>query len=75
MSSFGSCRIVALGLVAWTTAAFAPASRAQFLTLDKKTAPAPEFQGVTQWINSEPLTMSGASRQGRPGPLLDERML
>ena len=50
--------VVRFGLIVCTTAASAPASRAQFLKPDKKTAPAPEFREVTQWINSEPLTMA-----------------
>ncbi len=49
--------LVLLGLIVWFVAAFAGASRAQFLE-PGKTAPAPEFQGVTQWVNSDPLTMS-----------------
>jgi peroxiredoxin len=52
-----SRRLLTLGLTVWFTAAFAGASRAQFLK-PGKTAQAPEFQGVTQWINSEPLTIS-----------------
>ena len=51
-------RIVLLGLTAWVAAAFAGASRAQLLK-PGKTAPAPEFRGVTRWVNSHPLTMSG----------------
>ena len=50
-------RIVTLGLVAWIAAAGAGSSWAQFLK-PGQTAKAPEFRGVTQWINSEPLTMS-----------------
>jgi len=49
--------IVVLGLTVWATAGFAATSRAQFLK-PGETAPAPEFRGVTQWINSEPLTMA-----------------
>ncbi len=45
----GLSLVVALG--------FASASRAQLLKA-RKTAPAPEFQDVTRWINSEPLTMA-----------------
>src|SRR5579864_509934 len=56
-SSRFSRRVVALGLSVWFTAAAAASSRAQFLK-PGKTAPAPEFQGVTQWINSDPLAMS-----------------
>ena len=49
--------IVALGLAAWTAAAGGGPSSAQFLK-PGQTARAPEFRGVTQWINSEPLTMA-----------------
>jgi len=52
-----SRRIVPLGLTAWIAAAFAGASQAQFLKTGK-TAPAPEFRGVTRWVNSHPPTMS-----------------
>ena len=49
--------IVVLGLAASLAAGVAAASRAQFLK-PGETAPAPEFRGVTRWINSEPLTMA-----------------
>ncbi len=49
--------LVVLGLTLWIGFAFAEGSRAQFLE-PGKTAPAPEFQGVTRWFNSHPLTMS-----------------
>src|SRR5258708_7125321 len=49
--------IVMLGLTAWMTAAFAGSSQAQFLK-PGETAPAPELKGVTEWINSDPLTMA-----------------
>jgi peroxiredoxin len=49
--------IVPLGLTVWAVIGLAATSRAQFLE-PGKTAPAPEFRGVTQWINSEPLTMA-----------------
>ena len=49
--------IVVLGLTVWIAVGFATTSRAQFLP-PGQTAPAPEFRGVTQWINSEPLTMA-----------------
>ena len=52
-----SRRLVALGLSVWLAVTFAEVSRAQLLK-PGKTAPAPEFRGVTQWINSDPLTMS-----------------
>jgi peroxiredoxin len=59
MSKFRfSRRIFPLGLAAWVAAACAGALRAQLLG-PGKTAPAPEFRGVTRWINSEPLSMSG----------------
>jgi peroxiredoxin len=47
---------VALGLAACIAAGVVGASRAQFLK-PGQTAPAPEFRGVTQWVNSKPLTM------------------
>ena len=50
-------RIVVLVLMAWIAAAFDGSSQAQFLK-PGETAPAPEFKGVTEWINSDPLTMS-----------------
>jgi peroxiredoxin len=49
--------IVVLALAAWVAVGLAAASRAQLLK-PGKTAPVPEFRGVTRWINSEPLTMS-----------------
>src|SRR5258708_19842948 len=45
--------VAAFGVVA----CLAAASRAQFLA-PGKTAPAPEFRGVTEWVNSEPLSMA-----------------
>ena len=58
MSSFCfSLRIAVLGLAVWISVAFAGVARAQFLK-PGETAPAPEFRGVTQWINSDPLTMA-----------------
>jgi peroxiredoxin len=50
--------IVSLGLTAWIAAAVSGTSPAQFLK-PGQTAQAPEFRGVTQWINSDPLTMAG----------------
>jgi hypothetical protein len=59
MSAFRIARsIIVLGLTAWVAVGFATASRSQFLE-PGKTAPAPEFRGVTQWVNSESLTMAG----------------
>jgi hypothetical protein len=52
-----SRRLLTLGLTVWIAVAFAETSRAQLLK-PGQTAPAPEFRSVTQWINSEPLTMS-----------------
>ena len=52
-----SRRVVVLGLTIWIVSMFAGVSRAQFLK-PGKTARAPEFRGVTQWINSDPLTIS-----------------
>jgi peroxiredoxin len=52
-------RIVVLGLSLWITASLAFACRAQYLKNPGETPQAPEFRGVTQWINSEPLSMSG----------------
>jgi peroxiredoxin len=58
MSGFRVSRsTVVLGLTAWVAVGLATALRAQFLG-PGKTAPAPEFRGVTQWVNSEPLTMA-----------------
>ncbi len=56
-SSPRSRRIVVLGLAAWIAAGYTQESRAQFLK-SKKTAPAPEFRDVTEWINSDPLSMA-----------------
>ena len=52
-----SRHIVVLGLTASIVLGSAAASRAQFLK-PGKTAPAPEFRGVTEWVNSDPLTMA-----------------
>lgn len=52
-------RHATLGVLALTlvlSATLAGEARAQFLK-SRDTAPAPEFRGVTQWVNSEPLTM------------------
>ena len=58
MSRFRVSRpIVVVGLTVWVAVGFATTSRSQFLA-PGKTASAPEFQGVTQWINSDPLTMA-----------------
>ncbi len=54
MSRFRGSRMI-IGLV--LTAGFAAAAQAQLLK-PGKTAPAPEFRGITQWINSEPLTLA-----------------
>lgn len=51
------CSIVLLGLIVWATAGSVATSRAQLLK-PGMTAPAPEFRGVTQWVNSDPLTMA-----------------
>ena len=55
--SRSSRRVVVLGLTVWFASVLAGVSRAQFLE-PGKTAPAPEFRGVTQWVNSDPLTMT-----------------
>ncbi len=52
-----SRRIAALGMTVWIGVGFAGASKAQILK-PGETAPAPEFRGVTEWINSDPLSMS-----------------
>jgi peroxiredoxin len=52
-----SRRIVVLGLTAWIAFDFSTASRAQFLK-PGQTAPAPEFRGVNELVNSDPLTMA-----------------
>jgi peroxiredoxin len=58
MPSFRFSRaIVMLGLTASIAVGFATAARAQYLK-SRKTAPAPEFRGVTQWVNSDPLTIA-----------------
>jgi thiol-disulfide isomerase/thioredoxin len=49
--------LAAFGLVLCLTAGSTALSRAQFLA-PGKTAPAPEFRGVTEWVNSEPLSMA-----------------
>ncbi len=45
-----------LGLTLSVANLCVPEARAQFLKT-RASAPAPEFQGVTKWINSEPLTL------------------
>ncbi len=50
-------RITTLGLAIGISGAFAGASYGQFLK-PGETAPAPEFRDVTEWINSDPLTMA-----------------
>ena len=57
LSLYVSRRFAVFGLSVWIMVAFAGVSRAQFLR-PGETAPAPEFRGVTEWINSDPLTMS-----------------
>ena len=52
-----SRRITTLGLAIGISGAFAGASYAQFLK-PGETAPAPEFRDVTEWINSDPLSMA-----------------
>ena len=51
-----STPIVVLALAAMLAVGLTTTSRAQLLK-SSKTAPAPELRNVTQWINSEPLTM------------------
>jgi peroxiredoxin len=51
-----SASIAVLALAATLATGLAATSRAQLLK-SSKTAPAPELRNVTQWINSEPLTM------------------
>ena len=53
-TSRSSRRVVVLGLTMWIVSVLAGVSRAQFLK-PGKTAPAPEFRGVTRWVNSHPL--------------------
>jgi peroxiredoxin len=50
-------RNAVLAMTVWIVLAFTGVSQAQFLK-PGKTAPAPEFRGVTEWINSDPLTMA-----------------
>ena len=49
-------RNAVLAMTMWIALAFTGVSQAQFLK-PGETAPAPEFRGVTEWINSDPLTM------------------
>lgn len=57
MSRFHEPRLVVLFLAFAVTMTVPVTSRGQYLK-SRKTAPAPEFRGVTRWINSDPLTMS-----------------
>ena len=50
-------RNAVLAMTVWIALAFIGVSQAQFLK-PGQTAPAPEFRGVTEWINSGPLTMA-----------------
>lgn len=50
-------RLVVLFLAVSIATAVAGTSWGQYLK-SRKSAPAPEFRGVTQWINSDPLTMA-----------------
>ena len=47
------------------------ASRPRATTSLHDYGPAPELTGLTNWINSKPLTLKQAARQGRPDRLLD----
>ena len=51
-----STPIIVLALTSMLATNWAATSRVQLLK-SSKTAPAPELRNVTQWINSEPLTM------------------
>ena len=58
MPKFCFSRPIALfGLTVWTAFTFAGVCRAQFLK-PGETAKAPELRGVTQWINSDALSMA-----------------
>jgi peroxiredoxin len=58
MSRFSLSRLLAVfGFTLVVAVGFALESRSQALK-SHNGIPAPEFQGVTQWINSEPLTMA-----------------
>jgi peroxiredoxin len=50
-------RNAVLAMTVWLVLAFTGVSQAQFLK-PGETAPAPEFRGVREWINSDPLTMA-----------------
>jgi thiol-disulfide isomerase/thioredoxin len=54
---FVARRFAVLGVALSISVAFAGVAGAQFLK-SGETAPAPEFRGVTEWINSDPLTMA-----------------
>ena len=69
-----SAAIIVLALAAMLAVGLTTTSWGQLLK-SSKTAPAPELRNVTQWINSEPLTMKKPPRQGRGGPFLDQRLL
>jgi hypothetical protein len=45
-----------LGIAIGISAALSAVARAQFLK-PGETAPAPEFRGIMEWINSDPTTM------------------
>jgi thiol-disulfide isomerase/thioredoxin len=49
--------IVVLGVAVLFAIGFSASSPAQLLK-SRKTAPAPEFRGVTEWINSQPLSIA-----------------
>ena len=74
-----SPRLLTLSLTVWIAFGSPRTSQAQFLK-PGKTALAPEFRGVTDWINSDPLTMAKlrgkvvllSFRQVGEGPYDDE---
>jgi peroxiredoxin len=57
MTRFRLPRPIVLGLAALCAIGFGASSRAQLLE-SRKTAPAPELRDVTDWVNSEPLSMA-----------------
>ena len=66
MSSFRITRLLIAPILTLTfSVGIASTGRAQLLK-SRKTAPAPEIRDVTQWVNSEPLSMKKLGLARRP---------
>ena len=69
-----SRRIAVLGMTVWIGVAFAGLSQAQFLK-PRRDGPGPRVSGRHRVDQLRPTHHVQAPRQGRIGPLLDQRML